>query len=236
MPAYDRSSATGFREIDRWRGGVGWIAHPDEDGERASHALVGTGGDEVWLVDPVDAPGIDEFIAEFGEVAGVAVLSSHHARDAGPIATRHDVAVHVPQWMDRVAARVDAPVEREECVLGSLGFKTRRVEPLSLYQGAIAYRDADGTLIVPDLLSSGSAYPVGDERIGVMLGARLFPPRAPFAALEPERILFGHGEGVFEDATDALDEALAGARRRFPRALVSNLGTNLRLFWAAMRD
>jgi hypothetical protein len=221
-----------LQEIDRWEEGVGWIAHPEEDGERASHAL--KADDEVWVIDPVDAPGIDELLGEMGDVAGVAVLSSHHARDAGPIATRHDVAVHIPQWMDRIAARVDAPIKHEKRVLGNIGFNSYPVEPLSIYQGAIAYRDADGTLIVPDLLSSGSAYPVGDERIGVMLGVRPFPPRNTFDGLEPERILFGHGEGVFEDATTALDDALATARKRYLQALVENLGTNLRLFSASM--
>jgi hypothetical protein len=234
MPAYDRTSATGFKEIDRWDEGVGWIAHPEEDGERASHALKGDDG--VWIIDPVDAPGIDELVGEFGDVAGVAVLSSHHARDAGAIATRHDVAVHIPQWMDRVSERVDAPIRREKTPLSNLGFEIIRVEPLSIYQGTIAYRDADGTLIVPDLLSSGSAYPVGDERIGVMLGVRLFPPRDTFDGLEPNRILFGHGEGVFESATPALEAALDGARKRYPQALLRNFGTNLRLLVAAIRE
>jgi hypothetical protein len=69
-----------------------------------------------------------------------------------------------------------------------------------------------------------------------MLGVRLFPPRDTFEGLEPECILFGHGEGVFEDATAALDDALAGARKRYPKSLMKNLSTNLRLFAAAMKD
>jgi len=234
MPAYERERATGFREIDRWEGGVGWIAHPDEDGERASHAIVGNDG--VWIVDPVDAEGIDDLIAEYGDVAGVVVLSSHHARDAGAVADRHGVAVHVPRWMGRVEERVDAPVERFDDTFGDSGFQITRVGPLGLYEGAVAYRESDGTLYVPDLLSSGSAYPTGDERVGVMLGLRPFPPTDTFAGIDPERILFGHGEGVFERPGDALDDAIDGARRRFPRALVENLGTNLRLFLSAMRD
>jgi hypothetical protein len=234
VPAYVRSSSTAYEEIDRWSGGVGWIAHPAEDGERASHAI--RADDGVWVLDPVDAPGVDELLGEFGEVAGVAVLSSYHARDADAVANRHGVAVHVPRWMDRVEERVDAPVERYETGPGETGFEVTRVEPLSLYQEAITYREDDGTLVVPDLLSSGSGYPVGDERVGMMLGSRLVPPRGAFDGVDPERILFGHGEGVFEDAAGALDDALAGARRRFPRALVRNLGTNLRLFVSAMRD
>jgi hypothetical protein len=41
---------------------------------------------------------------------------------------------------------------------------------------------------------------------------------------------------VFEGASVALDDALSGARKRFPRALVSQFGTNVRLLVAAMRD
>lgn len=234
MPAYERGRSPGFKEIDRWEGGVGWIAHPEEDGERASHALLGDDG--VWIIDPVDAPGIDDLIAEYGDVEGVAVLSNYHARDAGQVASRHGVSVHIPRWMTRIPDRVDAPVEQEGAILSTAGFETIRVKPLSMYQGAIAYREEDGTLIVPDLLSSGSGYPVGTERIGVMLGMRLFPPRDLFDGIEPERILFGHGEGVFEEADEALETALVGARRRLPQAIVENLRTNLRLFKAAMVD
>jgi hypothetical protein len=234
MPAYNRRKSTEIEEIDRWNDVVGWLAHPDEVGERASHAIKGDDG--VWLIDPVDGPGVDELVAELGDVVGIAVLSNHHARDAGRIATRHGATVHIPQWMGRVPDRVDAPVRRDEAILGESGFDTIRVEPLSLYQGAILYRESDGTLIVPDLLSSGSGYPVGDERIGLMLGLRPFPPKQLFEGCDPDRILFGHGRGVFEDAGMALEEALTGARRRFPRALIENLHTNLRLFVAAMRE
>ena len=102
-----------------------------------------------------------------------------------------------------------------------------------MYQEAILYRPVDGTLIIPDLLSTSAGYPVKDERIGVMLAARLVPPREVFADMEPERILFGHGEGVFENAATALDTALASARKNLPAALVRNFWENLRLYRAA---
>ena len=234
MPAYERTDSTGHQVIDRWRDGVGWLAHPDEDGRRASHAIAGDDG--VWLFDPLDAPGVDELIAELGDVAGVAVLSSYHARDASAFAARHDVAMHVPRWMDRVADRVDAPVERYDASIGRSGFRVRRFEPLSMWAEAVAYRADDGTLVVPDLLGSAPGYTVADERVGVVLSHRLFPPRNALDDLDPERILFGHGDGVFEDASAALADALDGARRRFPRALVVQFGTNLRLLLAAMTD
>src|SRR6056297_3072434 len=88
-----------------------WLAHPEEGGRRASHAI--RGDDGVWIVDPLDAAGLDEELDRLGEVAGVAVLANYHARDAGEIAARHDLPVHVPSRFQRVAERIDAaPVER----------------------------------------------------------------------------------------------------------------------------
>lgn len=258
VPVFDRSDATELREIDRWSGGFGWLAHPEEDGERASHAVraildgdrdESSGADQaaspgaspddspgVWVLDPVDAPGLDDRLADLGEVVGVVVCCSHHARDAGAVAERHDVAVYVPRWMDRVEERVDAPVERFEETIGDSGFEIYRFEPMGLWQEAIAYRESDGTLYVPDLLGTSPGYALSDERLGLVLPYRLFPPREQLGELEPERILLGHGEGVFEDASAALDDALTGTRRSFPRALYEQFGTNLRLLVGAMRD
>ncbi|WP_277553525.1 hypothetical protein [Halobaculum limi] len=233
MTVYERARAGDLHVVDRWEDGVGWLAHPTEQGARASHAV--RGDDGVWLIDPLDAPGLDDLLDSYGPVAGVAVLSSYHARDAGVLADRHDVAVHVPRWMDRVDERVAAPVERFDGSFGASGFHVQRFEPLGLWREAIGYRPDDGTLVVPDLLGSGPGYTVGDERVGVVLSHRMFPPRR-LAQLAPDRILFGHGEGVFTDASAALSDALDGARRRFPRALVEQFGTNLRLLTAAMRE
>lgn len=235
MPTFVRDDPTGLRQIDRWDGGVGWLAHPDEPGRRASHAVVGedrvqrssTGsrtpsGVGAWILDPIDAPGVDDLIAEVGDVAGVAVLSNYHARDAGAVAARHDVPVYIPEWMDRVGERVDAPVERFSGRLGGSGFTVRRLSPLPGWQEGVAYRESDGTLYVPDVLGTAPLYTVGDERLGVYLLCRVFPPRAHLAGLDPVRILFGHGTGVFDGAAAALADALAGARRRFPAALARN--------------
>jgi hypothetical protein len=234
MPVYDRSSATDIQIIDRWDDGFGWLAHPGEDGRRASHAI--SGEDGVWVIDPVDAPGLDGLLEELGEVTGVIVLCSYHTREADIVANRHDVPVYIPRWMDRVVNRVNAPIKQYETTFGNSGFETYRFEPLSLWQEAVAYREADGTLIVPDLMGSAPGYTVDHERVGLVLSHRLFPPRGRLGDLDPERILFGHGEGIFENAGTALDTALSGARKRFPRALVTQFGTNLRLLIAAMKD
>jgi hypothetical protein len=218
VPAYDRSDPLARRVVDDWVGGVGWLAHPDEDGQRVGHAFAD--GDDCWVVDPLDAPRLDDLLAAVGNVAGVVVLSNYHARDASEIASRHGVAVHVPDWaaMDRIVERVDAPVER--FAGGIAGFEVRRVDPAPGWTEGVAYRERDGTLYVPDVLSPLSKFAVSGERIGMFLGARLRPPRKAFADWIPERIVFGHGTGIDADAADALADCLANARRRFPRALV----------------
>ncbi|MFB6068449.1 MAG: hypothetical protein ABEJ90_00805 [Halobacterium sp.] len=241
MAMYERGDSDGPAVVDRWEGGVGWLAHPGEDGERASHAF--RTADGVWVVDPLDAPGVDDLLADLGDVAGVAVLSNYHARDADELARRHGVPVHVPAWsaMDRVVDRLDAAVERfEEGFAGFEGgvggFGVRRVDPLPGWTEAVAYRERDGTLYVPDVLSASGKFAVADERVGLFLLSRLRPPGDAFGDVTPERILFGHGDGVFADAEGALENCLDGARRRFPRALATTAGTQLRALFDAVRN
>lgn len=238
---YERADADDLRVVDRWDGGVGWLAHPDEEGERASHCVTGAragsdGENAVWLLDPLDAPGLDDLLDDHGAVAGVVVCSNYHARDAGALARRHGVAVHVPAWdaMDRVVERVDAPVER--FTGGVAGFDARRVDPLPGWTEAVLYRERDGTLYVPDVMSGSGKFATGGERIGLFLLSRLRPPRHAVGDATPERILFGHGRGVFADPATALDDCIAGARRRFPRALATTAVTQVRALVDALRQ
>lgn len=239
MTMYDRSASTEIEVIDRWDGGVGWLAHPEEASRRASHAIQGDDG--VWVFDPLDGPGVQELLDETGPVAGVAVLSSHHSRDADIFADRYDVSVHLPTWMDGVAERIDAPIERytapsnEWTELGSSGISIRTVDPTTAWKEAIAYRHADGTLRVPDMLSTVPAMTVKDERLACYLFHRLAPPREAFADIDPNQILLGHGEGIFTDAAATLETALDDARRHLPRALVSQAPTQIRGIIGALR-
>ncbi|RQG95938.1 hypothetical protein [Natrarchaeobius chitinivorans] len=217
--AYVRSLSTEYRTVDRWDDGVGWIAHPDELGRRASHAVRGQDG--VWLIDPVRSVDVDELIGTLeDDVVGVAVCSCWHARDADWFAREYDVPVFVPEWMGRVEERTDAPVRRYD---GTLDASTHvvRCEPMPMWEEAIIYWDSHDTLYVPDSMGTVGSFVVGDERIGLEVLRRLAPPRS-LRRFEPERIIVGHGDGVFEDATRALENALAGGRRRFPRAVLEN--------------
>jgi hypothetical protein len=230
VPTYERTDSDGIRVVDRWDDGVGWLAHPEEGGERVSHAV--RAGDGVWLVDPLDAPGVADLVADLGSVAGVLVLSDYHARDADVFADRHDVPVTVPTWLSRVTDRVDAPVVPVADRVA--GFDLQPVRPMYAWRECLAYRERDGTLYVPDYLSPSPKFTVGDERVGLPTLSRLRPPFDALAGYDPDRILFGHGPGVFENAAGALDDALTGARDRLPRALVTNLPAELRAYAGAL--
>jgi hypothetical protein len=207
---------TELRVSDRFEGGVGWLAYPDETMQRASHALAVEG--EVWVVDPVDAPGLDDLLAEYGEVAGVVVGLDRHLRDCGEIASRHDVPVYVPNWMSGVAEEFDTPVERFGRELADTGYRAIRVRDTSIppWQEVALYSEETGTLLVPESVGTCDYFLTGEERLGVHPMLRLFPPTKALGGLDPERILVGHGAGVFDDAGAALRDALRNSRKRTP--------------------
>lgn len=230
MPMFARGEPEGFLVVDRWEHGVGWIVHPEETMRRNSHAAVDPRSDDIWLFDPIYAPGVDDLILEqsVGQVEGVAVLSNAHVRDAAKFAEQYEVPVTVPEGLDRAAEAVDAPVERASDSVA--GFELRQLSPLLGQRETIAYRPADRTLYVPDFLTTCKLCLVGDERLGMNTLSRLRPPRKRFLDLDPERVILGHGEGVFERAPQVLADALENARRRFPLALRSQLGTDLKAY------
>jgi hypothetical protein len=212
--------ATNWREIDRYDGGAGWIAFPDEPMQRASHAFVSDG--DVWLVDPVDAEGIDDFLADLGEVAGVVILLDRHRRDSAAFATRHDVPVWIPSFIDGVAEEVAAPVERFRHDLADTGFAAHEVVDNRLWQEALLYDEDGATLIVPEAVGTTEYVRTGTNRLGVHPALRLKPP-SKLKRLSPERLLVGHGEGIHDGATEALQDAIDGARGRTPALYWKNL-------------
>jgi len=232
MVMYDRSPAEAAHVTAEWDGGVSWIAHPDEDGKRASHALRTDEG--VWLLDPLDAPGVDDVVAPLGEVAGVAVLSCWHARDAGTLARRHDVAVHAPEWMGRLGERIEAPIERYGLAPGDAGFRTLPCRPFPGWEEVFLYHEPTETLAVPDSLGTTALHLLGDERLGLASLRRLQPPRQ-LLGLDPDRILVGHGDSVTERAGDALTSAIDGARRTAPKALVTTAPESARSLLGVFR-
>jgi hypothetical protein len=197
-------SGAAIGEVTEWDGGFSWIARPDEDARRASHALATDAG--VWVVDPVDADGLDDRLSEAGDVAGVVVLQDRHTRDAAAVARRHGVPVAAPEWMSLTREKLDAPAESTGSTLGETAYAVRELRRTDDWEEAVLWNDRAGTLVVPETLGTLPAFRDGDARLGVHPAVEE-PPRR-LAEWDPDRVLVGHGESVHEAATDALAAAL----------------------------
>ena len=195
---------------DEFEHGFGWSIE-GERLARTSHAVHAQG--RVWLTDTVDGPGVDERIAALGEPAGVVQLLDRHRRDCAAVADRLRVPLHVTPFSGVAGAPFIAlPIVRNRLWREvALWFSERRVLLFGDALGSLAYFRARG------------------EPFGVHPALRPFPPKRALAALDPEHILFGHGDGYHgPDAPEALDTALATARRRAPAALLATLRSPLR--------
>jgi len=82
-------------------------------------------------------------------------------------------------------------------------------------------------LVCGDALGTAPYYLASRERLAVHPFLRAVPPQR-LGGLEPAHVLCGHGEGVHEDAADALSEALSTSSRRIPRWLLGQAGSRLR--------
>ena len=196
-----------FRWVDEFDGGFGWRV--EEVRGRTSHALVVDGG--VWLVDPVDVPGLEERVRASGAPRGVIQLLDRHKRDGPALAARLGVPhLRLPGPDDGTPFAfiplVSMPGWHEE----ALWWEQQRV---------LACGDALGTL--PYFVAPG-------ERLGVYPWLRLTPPEG-LRLVEPLHVLCGHGEGVHgPDTPMLLREALDTSRRRMPGAARNGLRFLLR--------
>lgn len=188
-------------EVTEWAGGISWIAYPDERGRRASHALQTAAG--IWLVDPVDAEGLDERLAELGEIEGVVVLQDRHTRDATAIARRHDVAVHVPEWMSLVHEKLEPAAESLRSELPGTGYTVHRLIDTEDWEEAILRNETTNTMIVPEALGTLSLFEGTDDG-ALGLHPELDEPPRRLSDWKPERILVGHGKSIHSEASATL--------------------------------
>lgn len=179
--------------------GFGWIV--GESMTRTSHALAADG--KVWLVDALDWPEGIERALELGEPAGVIQLLDRHDRDCAALAER----LGVPH--------VVAPDE-----LPGSPFAFVPVRRWKRWRESALWWPETRTLVTADALGTNPFFTAGKAPIGVHLLLRLTPP-SQLGALDPERILVGHGEGLQgAGTTDALRTALRKSRRGLPGLLV----------------
>ncbi len=217
MPFRITTPAEEVTVIKRWEHGITWMAHPEAQMQRASHALIVN--DDVWLVDPLDAQDLDDELAELGTVAGVVVLGSEHHRHADRLAARHDVSIHLPAWFEEKAKDFDAPVIEFTDKLADTGFTVLNLKD-GFWQEAGLYHPERRTLAVSDTFMT-ALFAAQKGRVELFPPARLAPPREVLDGLAVDRLLVGHGEPVFENAEERIQQALDMEYR-------STLGTFLR--------
>ncbi len=182
---------------DESRGGFGWISAEPAWMGRTSHALVTDRG--VWLVDPVDFPGLDERVRSVGKPCGVLQLLDRHVRDCTAVAAR----LAVPHLIT------------PERVPGSPFAAVRVPGPLGWSETALWWQDRR-TLIVGEAVGTVRYYCAPGRALGVNPVLRVFRPPVALLRFEPEHILCGHGAGVHEGAADCLRDAVRRARRDLP--------------------
>jgi len=163
--------------------------------QRCSHALVHEG--RVWLVDPVESEGVDERVRALGEPAGVIQLLDRHGRDCAAYAHWLGVPHHVVP----------------ESLPGT-PFELVRVASKPGWREVALWWPEPRVLVCADALGTTGFFRARGERAGVHPLLRVRPPRR-LGRLDPEHLLVGHGEGVHQDASEALSTALRGARKRF---------------------
>lgn len=223
-PLKNRGPGGEVTVVHRREHGLTWMAHAEPQMQRASHALVDDG--DVWVVDPLDAAGLDEELDALGTVAGIVVLDSQHDRHADRLAERYDVAIHVPTCLPEDSQPVsgfDAPVEVFDEELADTGFELvweRVSERVRWYEGAL-YHPERKTLVIPDtLMTAHLTVQVG--RLEVVPFWRFSPP-TDLGDLDVDRVLVGHGEPVTDNAQTALEEAVAGVHGSATGALLRAL-------------
>ena len=188
-----------MRFCDELDFGLGWIVD-DERIARTSHALVADGG--VWLIDPVAWGPAEARLRDLGEPRGVIQLLDRHNRDSAELAGRLGVA------------RFEVPFER----IAGAPFEFIRVVRSRFWRESALWWPERRVLVCADALGTIGYFVAPGERLGVHPMLRLWPPRR-LGMVWPEHVLCGHGAGVHEDASAALQSALRTARRRLPAAL-----------------
>jgi len=191
---------TRFCDETDW--GFGWI---DADRmQRTSHTLLA--GGRVWIVDPVEADGVEDRIRALGEPGGVIQLLDRHSRACAAFASRLGVPHHV------------VPLGR----LDGVPFEFLLVRKGRFWKETALWWDEERVLCVADALGTIPPFCAPGEVLGIHPLLRPIPPRKRLGGVSPRHVLCGHGEGVHGDqAESAFGEALSTARRRIPRMLVS---------------
>jgi hypothetical protein len=175
------------------------------------------------LVDPVDSPALDGLLSGLPPAAGVATLLDRHQRDAEQIAARLEVPRLTPRALGGPGIALP-------------GVEERTVIDRRSWHEALLWLPDRRLLVCPETLGTARFdLGRGGDRLGLHPFARIRPPRAAFAGLDPLVIAVGHGPPLRDGAAEALDRALAHARRDLPLNWARLLAEAVRAWRAARR-
>ena len=203
------------------RGSFAWLLGPSDPQTRASSAVMVNSG--TFLVDPVDADGLDELLAKLPRVIGIVTLLDRHGRDAASIAARLGAPRLIPRALGGQGVGIDGVEER-------VVFASRR------WHEALLWVPEQRLLVCAEVLGTA---PWDLARAGDPLGlhpfARPWPPRRAFEGINPDVIAVGHGPPLTDNAAEAMRRVLGGARRQLPRAWLRLVPEAIRASRAARR-
>jgi hypothetical protein len=180
--------------------GFSWTTAHEAWQQRMSHALVS--GGEVWLVDPSDAPGLDERLLALGRPRAVLQLLDRHRRDGPAIAARLGIPL-----VERPGELPDAP------------FEPLAVGGLPGWHETALWWPQERTLVVPEALGTARYYCAPGRSLGVHPFLRFGRLPRQLTRFGPELLLVGHGPAVRAGAGPAIRAAVARARWELPLLL-----------------
>jgi hypothetical protein len=190
----------GMRIIDESGDGFSWTSAGHSWLARTSHALRANG--DVWIVDPVDFPALDERVRALGSPRAVLKLFVQHGRDGSTVASRLGVPL-----LELPRSLPGSPFELVP-VPGPAGWS----------EAALWWQERE-TLVVPEAVGSAHHYCASGRPLGVHPVLRLLWPPKVLGRFEPRHLLVGHGPGLHEAVPEQLRSAIERSRRDVLRVL-----------------
>jgi hypothetical protein len=208
----------------RFERGFGWMPEPGTLMDQSCTALAFDR--QVWLIDPLRMPGIEDELEALGKPAGIVMTIGWHDRDVDWYAARYGIPVYAAAHLRAVLVRSD--VRRVVGTVPGTPFQLLDVSGRRMsgfWTESALWWPAEAVLVTGDALGSASYFvPPPDSagtagtagaagsQLGVHPVRRLWPP-IQLRALKPRRVFPGHGRCVESDAARALGRALEDSRK-----------------------
>lgn len=190
-----------------------WTAPQEGIPDLVGHAIVQAGG--VLITDPPAKPGLAEAIRSLGKVEALFVTGAHHDRAAGALRAM----VGMP---DIYAPRRDMENLKAGGLLVDHGYVDGDILPGGwtaldfpktgeFYPESGFFREADGTLILSDLVVAQGEKPLlYTEAFPADVDPALLRPYVErLVGLKPRRLLAGHGDDLCQGVEEFLKKLLS---------------------------